>query len=273
MPCSDVSVLSRLAGVEARLQAIEGRGRDTPDRGGGSHADGTTTAEPAGSPKPPLLSTAPDLHTASAYKMLHYWPRIRLNLTAPGIVSTSYLAEADAADPVLLQTPTSGPDAPQPPLWQLVRLVEEFYSSSVEKLPVCILEVFDSCPALGAHYVLNGLAQLYPPDAVSQHSATVDLHRLSIAQLLVVSLAKRSSNDSAMQSDSATTAISAVSFTIALQKQWMLMSSSDEERLPLALLAAYCLFYYWARPFHALGLLQSVDPAIKRYSLRHPDDS
>lgn len=55
---------------------------------------------------------------------------------------------------------------------------------------------------------------------------------------------------------------------IALQKQWILISRPDEERVPLVLLTAYCLVYLLARPFHALGLLQAIDPVIKGHSLK-----
>jgi hypothetical protein len=208
--------------------------------------------------------------------MLHCWPRIRLNLTVPGLVSTTYLAEADAEDPVLLQTPTSNRDSAQVFLWQLVELLDGFYDSCVSALPVFISELFGSCPTLSRQYILDSLVDLHPPDggATSRDSTVaIDLHRLSIQHLLVLSLAKWSFGDPALQSDSAApAAISAVFFTLALEKQWMLLSYPDEVRVPLVLLAAYCLFYYWARPFHALGLLQSIDLAMKCCSVRNPGD-
>lgn len=208
--------------------------------------------------------------------MLHCWPRIRLNLTVPGIVSTTYLAEADAEDPVLLQTPTSNRDTAQVFLWRLVELLDEFYGPRVLALPVFISELFGSCPTLDRQYIIHSLIDLHSPDGgttFEDSSVAIDLHHLSIQHLLVLSLAKWSVVDSALRSDSAApTPTSAVFFTLALEKQWMLLSYSDEVRVPLVLLAAYCLFYYWARPFHALGLLQSIDSAMKCYSLRNPGD-
>ncbi|KAL6415895.1 hypothetical protein AUP68_00101 [Ilyonectria robusta] len=262
---TDVSVLSRLTGIESRLHALEGSRN-------GTQANGTSQGPSQGG-QDLALSTIPDLHTASAQKMLHCWPRIRLNLTLPGVISTTYLSESDAADHALLETITSSHDSPQILLWQVANAIDHFYGTSLAELPLFIPELFDICALLSRDCVISRLTpEPLSPNNASPHTTTIDLERLSIAQLLVLSLAKTSMADDMVTDTPPARSISAHAFTIALQKQWVLLSRPDEERVPLVLLTAYCLVHFWARPFQALGLLQAIDPAIKGYSLKHLGD-
>lgn len=258
-------MLSRLTGIESRLHALEGSRN-------GTQANGISQGPLQGG-RDPALSTIPDLHTASAQKMLHCWPRIRLNLTLPGVISTTYLSESDVADHALLETITSSHDAPQILLWQVAEAIDHFYGNSLAELPLFIPELFDICALLSRDCVMSSFTpEPHSPNNGSPHTTTIDLERLSIAQLLVFSLAKTSMADDMVTDTSPTKSISAHAFTIALQKQWLLLSRPDEERVPLVLLTAYCLAHFWARPFQALGLLQAIDPAIKGYSLKHLGD-
>lgn len=258
---SDVSVLSRLTGIESRLHALEGSRN-------GTQANGTSQGG-----QDLALSIIPDLHTASAQKMLHCWPRIRLNLTLPGVISTTYLSESDVADHALLETITSSHDAPQILLWQLADAIDHFYGNSLAELPLFIPGLFDICALLSRDCVMSSFTpEPHSANNASPHTTTIDFEVLSIAQLLVISLAKRSMANEMVTDTPTARSISAHAFTIALQKQWVLLSRPDEERVPLVLLTAYCLVHFWARPFQALGLLQAIDPAIKGYSLKHLGD-
>ncbi|KAH7129233.1 hypothetical protein EDB81DRAFT_808912 [Dactylonectria macrodidyma] len=258
---TDASVLSRLTQVEARLQALEGGNRNAIDR------DGPFRASSQGD-RGPKLTTIPDLHTASAQKMLHCWPRIRLNLTLPEMVSTTYLRESDAADKILLET---NHEAPQMLLREIVDAIGRFYdSASFCTLPILISELFDVCTILGHDTVLDSLHTESISSSTDHDELFITFEGLTIPQLLVLSLATASAADDMMRDDSSARTLSAHAFVIALQKQWVLLSLPDEERVPLVLLTACCLVYFWARPFHALGLLQSIDPAVKGYSLKHP---
>ncbi|KAH7139851.1 hypothetical protein B0J13DRAFT_68285 [Dactylonectria estremocensis] len=259
---TDVSVLSRLAQVESRLQALEGGNRNATDR------DGLVRPSLQGT-QGPRITTIPDLHTASAQKMLHCWPRIRLNLTLPEMVSTTYLRESDAADKLLLET---GHEAPQIPLREMSDAIVRFYDLAYfSTLPLLISELCNICTLLGHDAVLDS----FPIESISSNSdldePSINLEGLTIPQLLVLSIVTASTMNDMVTDNAPVRTISAQAFTIALQKQWMLLSLPEEERVPLVLLTACCLVYFWARPFHALGLLQSIDPAIRGYSLKHPE--
>ncbi|KAJ9138224.1 Zn(2)-C6 fungal-type DNA-binding domain protein [Pleurostoma richardsiae] len=257
----DASVLSRLANTEARLRALEEMERSI------------TPASPhQGSA--PGLHAPPDLHTAAAYKMLHCWPRIRLNLTIPHLVSQTYLVESDQSDPILLEwTARIGGKLPQLTVWQAIRSVETFYGF-LDVLPIYLGVLFEIYPGFSADHVISSLAGQFTPDGVSEQVALVDLYGLSIPQLLVLSMAMGTVDGNPLEmSPSSMKTLAAACCAIALQKQWILRSGLDEDLVPLVLTMACCLVFFWGRPFHALGCLQSVDHAIKHLSLRYSSDS
>ena len=258
-------MLSRLAEAEARLQVLEDRS--------GSLPRSLPEPSPAGlEERTRGLSSPPDLHTASAYKMLHCWPRIRLNLTVPNLISQTYLAEYDQADTGLVEA-NAALDLPSLMLWQVGRALEEFYDS-INLWPIYFTDLVHSYSGLSRHHVISSLTEHCAPEGVSQHVAIVELNKLSVSQLLVLSIALRTIDGTSIHLNSSTLLnTAAVSCATALKKQWTLHSGSNEELIPLILTMAYTLLQFWARPFHALGILQSIDPAIKHFSLRHPDDS
>lgn len=61
-------------------------------------------------------------------------------------------------------------------------------------------------------------------------------------------------------------------FRLALDRVWQLHSQSDDYAIPLTLCFAQILLYFFARPFHALGMLQAVEPAVERFEKRSSGD-
>lgn len=203
--------------------------------------------------------------------MLYCWPRIRLNLNLPGIQSTTYLSESDTADPTLLQTHTDDQKLPPLGIQQLLDTFDLFYARIYPDLPLFILEIFEICPALSHASVSGDLdrqcdtgdAHLLLPDNVAQ---------LSIPQLLILSLTSVGCGNRTEPNSPETAPSSAFWMSTVLQKQWTLLSQPEEERIPLLSLIAYCLVHFWARPFHALGMLQGIDSVIQIYALKTPDN-
>lgn len=237
--------MSRLADIESRLKSIEERGTLPPN----DLAMDSTGARPA-------VVAVPHFHTASAENMLHCWPRIRLNLAVPNVGSTAYLAEFDQIDDDGWSE--AGP-ASQLLTSQVIDAINHFYNDLLPGFPLLVADLFSIPPALEHLSVLGNL----PPE-----SRPLKLHELSVAQLLVLSLASAAAAGSMEAHEPPVRDLSAQAMTIALQKQWQLVSRPDEERIPLLLLTAYALVYFSARPFHALSLLQAVDVAIKASSLK-----
>ncbi|CAK7228850.1 hypothetical protein SBRCBS47491_007049 [Sporothrix bragantina] len=114
------------------------------------------------------------------------------------------------------------------------------------------------------------------------HQQAVDYDRLSFGQLLVLSLGFRADVDNARHDPIRTPfdppptsllmAAAARTCSLALQKLWMLQAGPVDDLVPQVLLMAYYLADFWVRPFHARGLLQSVDQAIKHMAMLQADD-
>lgn len=234
-------MLSRLAEVETRLASLE-----RSDEGG---TRGAVAARP------------PVLHTASGHQILHSWPRIRVCLTEPGLEPLGFLEAADAADPFLRDTPETLR------AWQLVRPAADFYGE-LDTLPAPLAYLFEVYGEFGREAILRELS-------VMEQGVVVELRGLTVAQLVVFSMALWTYGGSLGDDGSTVSATSRAAFAclkFALDKQWTLLTAT-RDRVVLALALAYGLVYYWARPFHALGLLQSVISTMKRWSVRQPDDA
>jgi hypothetical protein len=55
-------------------------------------------------------------------------------------------------------------------------------------------------------------------------------------------------------------------FKFALGRMWMIQSQQNPQTLPFKFLFVICLLSIYGRPFHALGLLQSMEPQIHNAS-------
>ncbi len=249
---SDSSILSRLADAESRLQALE------EQRVSGS-AQAREGSESIGCP--------PDLHTASAHQMVHSWPRIRLCLTLANIDPLVYLARSDAEDPLLLQTDVCGAHVPRLTVRQATDALGNIYDFA-DDLPVELAYLFKYYGGLGRRHVLEELSTSYPIG-----DSLLDPSQLSIPQLLVISIALKSWSLAEVENtdQSAVWELSAIYMATCLNKQWTLLTAT-EDRIALSLAMASSLVYYWSRPFHALGLLQSIHETIKRLHIKQPNN-
>ncbi|OAA63379.1 Zn(2)-C6 fungal-type DNA-binding domain protein [Niveomyces insectorum RCEF 264] len=301
---SDVSVLARLTEAEARLQALEEKNRVlTASLLRGAHLPQDEDERPPSHQRPaqppapqqpaqfarvsdaPSTATAkpdtetsssapPNLHTAAAYKLLTCWPRLTINLTLPNLDSETYLTECDQADPTLVQ-PLTGPAAASDAgatslsVWQACQALDIFYRPAIyHRLPLAMTVLLDACPGLPREHMLAEFA------AATADQNMVEYGVLSCAQLLVLSLALRTVSgvvDGEWDAP-ATQAAATHACRLALQNVWTLLARPAADRVPLVLLLAYDLAYGWVRPFHARGLLQAIDPALRHMAILQADD-
>jgi hypothetical protein len=269
---SDASVLSRLAEVETRLQALERQdlhrssSTDVISQLPQPRQDLETVA---GAPRPP------NIHTAAGARLPAGWPRIRLNLTLPGVTYPDYLASCDAAEPLLSRQVSHAIEIPRLPLWQVKRLLDFFYAA-VHQLPVYLEDLISHTPSLQYDHISEYFVALQSSPSTYTQADAIDTAELPIPQLLVLSIAAWAANGilGDMEFPDLGT-VSTTCFSLALQKQWTLHSGSEANELlvPMSLTLVGGLLSIWARPFHALGILQSIDPAIRQLSLRHHGNS
>lgn len=128
---SDSSVLTRLAHVEARLQALEAQ----------------PTAATVSPGLPLALRSAdgnldyalvPDFHTAAGHKIVQYWSRLRVKLTIPNLHPFTYLKEADQADKTLIlgaHQRDSDLDLPS-----ALSFIDRFFERT-DNLPIALVEL------------------------------------------------------------------------------------------------------------------------------------
>jgi hypothetical protein len=250
----------RLADAEARLKALEEKTPELPqldERKISSEVD-LTVAQNSRVENPPTL------HTAAGFKMLLCWPRIRLNLTIPGVSAATYLRDADD-DEASFSIATSVCIR----VWQVLHLLDDFYTTIIPALPVPVAECFQHCPSLSAQ-CLGAPLQSIVESQNGDLSTEIDLHNLSLPHLLVLSMALRAAEVGNLEIDPSTlNALSEATIGILLLKSWELFSATEELKLPIILLTAFNLVYFWIKPFHALGMLQSIDSVLGHFSLKH----
>ena len=231
--------------MEDRLARLEGRCTTSPD-----------FAEPPAvpvrdTPRGPLWNP-PGLHTAAANKMLQCWPRIRLSLSGTDMDPARYLDETTGGDWLL---EASGREAAPLALSEAVRSVETFYGAC--EAPALLSHLIHTYPGLSKSHVVESLRRIHPG-----RDGTVDPMLFPIPLLVILSVALgRDPRSLGMPSTSERC------LSVALERQWTLHGRPDD-LVPLSLAMAVCLVYVWARPVHALGVLRSVDAAIRQLSLR-----
>ncbi len=131
--------------------------------------------------------------------------------------------------------------------------------------------------------------------AAANDASVLDYSRLSFAQLLALSIAMQIAaavsggvdggngmNGINISHNSPGTplelgpadamAVAMHTCSLALQRLWILRAGPAQDLVPLVLMLANYLMHFWVRPFHALGLLQSVDPAIKHMAVLQADN-
>lgn len=240
---SDVTVLSRVSQAETRLDVLEAQMQDT------------STARSVCGTDSPAATSPPAFHTASAQQMIHSWPRVRLSLASYGN-PLSFLANADGSDPSFTK---QGRDADHLDLSQARSAIGRLHEhqSDMPLLLLLILESHDWFPSDRVHL-----------QTLSGDSSDVSPDNLTLPSIMGLCLALVSQGLPELPDQHA---VIECYFQSILQRQWM-MWVAVHERVAVSIAVAYCLLYYWARPLHALGALQSVSVTLKRTSLRLKQD-
>lgn len=148
-------------------------------------------------------------------------------------------------------------------LLPIIRSLENLYDNLLD-LPLSLVDLLKTSPYFFKEHILEPLYE-----GRGEHQTMFDLRHCSIELLLLqtvaVSSAATDAADSALPS-------SETCFKLALESFWKLQSKSDDSVIPLTLCFAQILLYFFGRPFHALGMLQFVTPAIHRFDKRRSSD-
>ena len=148
-------------------------------------------------------------------------------------------------------------------LLPIIRSLENLYDNLLD-LPLSLIDLLKISQYFFKEHILEPLYE-----GRGEHQTMLDLRYCSIELLLLQTVAVRSAVTEA--ADSALPS-SETCFKLALESFWKLQSKSDDSVIPLTLCFAHIHLYFFARPFHALGMLQAVTPAIHRFDKRRSGD-
>ncbi|EXJ74467.1 uncharacterized protein A1O5_02763 [Cladophialophora psammophila CBS 110553] len=244
---TDASVLARLSHIETRLQALD-QGRIDP-------SFATTPAQEVAVIK--TWPRVPDFHHAAAHKMFNYWSRLRINLDIPGLQPLKFLGQVDDNDSGLFSANFESPVPADIPMSVVVKCIESLFAS-MEELPFVFRHLF----------LYGGLSNEVCLDVLRRHleaSPGQDVILLfkaqTIEELLIQAVALKHmatvTGDNRLLGEKAD-----LSFRYALQQMWVLQAQQSPRALPFRFLFVIMLLYLYGRPYHALRILQSLEPLV-----------
>jgi hypothetical protein len=248
---SDNSVLSRLLTTEARLELLEARLLAV---------EASSTRNQRGQEeqihRPDKLFRIPEFHHGAGHKVLQYWSRLRVQLTLSDVDVLCFLKDADNQDTRFFRIPPVDLIQTALPLSlasQCLRTWDEILS----ELPISFVMLLNNCA-----FSRDGIARQEEmlSDRMQNRDEGMPLSDLPLDALLFYTIAFRSLSEQ----PSSTLDLSETCFTMALQHLWRVHLEPDEIAAPLMLIVAHIFLYLFARPFHALGMIQSIDSAIDR---------
>jgi hypothetical protein len=241
-------VLARLAQAETRIELLESKSASSLPDLSISRTDYSSVHLSADG------SRMPDLHTAAGHKILQYWPRLRVKLTLPGIEPFTFLKAADREDTFLTGLILGAEQEFE--LLPTIQSLEAFYENLLD-LPLSLVDLLETSAYFSKEHILE---PLYERSRLNQ--SIFNLRECSIESLLMQTIAVgHVPTRPAISSHRSRETF----FKMALDSFWKLNSESDEYTIPLTLCFSQILLYFFARPFHALGILQGLKPAIDRF--------
>lgn len=246
---SDASVLTRLTNLETRMQAIDQTRLDSP-----------FAISVPDKPVVMVWPKIPDFHHAAAHKMFHYWSKLRVNLTIPNLEPLKFLQQVDEADTTLFGQDHDNNIPAEAPISLVIQGIESIFEN-IGRLPFLLRHLF----------TYAGLSNEVCLEVFRRHAglspgvdAMLAFNAQNVEELLLQTLALK--HLAALRRDYGLSQRADVCFRYALQQMWSLQAQQSPQALRFKFLFVICLIYLYGRPFHALGLLQSLESSIQNLS-------
>ncbi|KAE8151356.1 hypothetical protein BDV25DRAFT_95835 [Aspergillus avenaceus] len=242
-------IVGRLKGLENRVDKIE-------EQMSSSDTSQVTVSGFNNASKEPADTSAdriPEFHHAAGHKMLHYWSRLRVHLTIPGVDVLSFLKQAEDQETRFANFPHRKiADTVIP--WLDATNCFQLWSRATTQMPVGVSILLRTLFSGVQIDRLRGSLYRSPNMA----GDGVRLAELPVEGALLYAIASRSLRTP--QSNE----ISHICFSIVLQNLWRVQMEPDDIAVPFLLVVAHMFLYMYAMPFHALRMLHMVDPAVSR---------
>ncbi|KAK5058967.1 hypothetical protein LTR84_011231 [Exophiala bonariae] len=254
---ADASVLARLAILESRIQAMDQRhlsetiSSSTPSR---DNTLGSPQAVVTPWPK------VPEFHHAAAHKMFHYWSKLRINISPPELEPLHFFKQVDDADTFLVGSKFESHISGTIYYAELMRAIDLLFEE-IMHLPFILRHLLTS----------GGLSRNMCIDVFGAHApakpdptVTLDFVDQSAEELLIQTVALK--HLAAKESSVVLSQKADLAFRYALERMWMMQSQQSPQALPFKFLFVIIMLYLYGRPFHALGILQSLESLIHNTS-------
>ena len=139
----------------------------------------------------------------------------------------------------------------------------EYFYGHLSELPFPFPELVLSSPLTSAAQVL---ASLPGHEQHADDEAGIELDKYPLVVLLILSIVFPLSASHDPQ-------LAKSCFSAVMQRHWLLLAEAETKVICISLVIITCLIHQWSRPFHALGILQSVHVVIERLIAKsHGDD-
>jgi hypothetical protein len=254
---SDSSVLARLSHLEARIQAMD---QSHPSE---TISSGTPAQEHSViSPWPKI----PEFHHAAAHKMFHYWSKLRINISPQDLEPLQFFKQVDEADTFLVGSKFESSIPGTIHLTELMRAIDHLFEE-IMHLPFILRHLL----------TYGGLSRALCIEVFKRHgpvspgqTVILDFLDQSAEELLLQTVALK--HLAAKESSTILSQKADLSFRYALERMWMMQSQQSPQALPFKFLFVIIMLYIYGRPFHALGILQSLESLIHNSSPNSQDD-
>ncbi len=247
---SNSSVLTRLSNIEARLQSIDQSITVAPPAERGARGGSSDNAWPK----------MPDFHHASAHKLFHCWPKLRISLANLDIEPVTFFKNVDDADTFNFENNFDTTDLGGIHVSEATSSISALFEN-VSQLPFILRHLLTTGGL--TREVCLGLFNRYS-DFSTGYDVRLQFETQSAEELLVQTVAFKHLSSTSMNVSLSRQAD--LCFKFALGRMWMIQSRQNPQILPFKFLFVICLLYVYGRPFHALGLLQSLEPQIHNAS-------
>ena len=254
----------RLARLESRIQAMDQSQPSETISSGTPGRDHTAVSPHAViSPWPKI----PEFHHAAAHKMFHYWSKLRINISPRDLDPLQFFKQVDDADNFLVGSKFESHVSGTIYYAELMHAVDHLFEE-IMHLPF-ILRHLLTYGGLSRNLCIDVFKKHIP--ATPHHTSPLDFRDQSAEELLLQTVALK--HLAAKESNITLSLKADLSFRYALERMWMMQSQQSPQALPFKFLFVIIMLYLYGRPFHALGILQSLESLIHNASPNSQDDS
>ncbi len=208
----------------------------------------------------------PEFHHAAAHKMLHYWSKLRINLTVPDLEPLKFLRQVDDADKGLFAQDLESNVPAEIPLSIVIRGIELIFEN-ISQLPFVLRHLFTYAGL--SHEVCLDIFKRYLH--TSSRDSTIIFNTQSIEELLLQTISLK--HLAILRKDPVLSQKADLCFRLALRQVLDMQTQQAPQALPFKFLFVIILLYVYGRPFHSLGLLQSFESLIHNASSHPQGDS